>query len=461
VAVPSPSYTPESVNSGPWAQSATPASTVLPPPVAPPAPPTWGDGAGHGRSGGPAPDLPSFWGGGGPPGQRGAGDPPTDDGGPPRLELGPGGGRNRLTVFLRPLLVFPHVFVLGLLGYGALVLSVVGWVVALVTGRLPAGIHRFLRRYVGYGARIYGYVGFLTDQYPPFDLPPDKGDDYPVRAILAPRGRLNRALVLFRAILVLPASILGEFLALGAGLLGIPMWLVVLLTGRSPRPIRQAIAGVVQFYVRLSAYGLLLTDAYPGGLFADVDDGAVSLAVPAASDHRYDIIPSRGGNRTGVSLGARALIVAFILAGFAYLVAAVAIPVALGTAARAREQLAVTVAEDYHALNSQASQFDSAAVACRAAPNRARCVQDAAQIFSGDLSGFAAALGQLNASGTAQAGLVAMASTADAMAADLTHLVHGGGQPAQAAFQDSASVLDQQYQQLLGVLGVPLSSGLA
>ena len=48
-------------------------------------------------------------------------------------------------------------------------------------------------------------------------------------------------------------------------------WLIVLIAGRMPRPLHEALAAAVRYQVRVSGYFLMLTAQYPGGLFGDPD----------------------------------------------------------------------------------------------------------------------------------------------------------------------------------------------
>lgn len=81
-------------------------------------------------------------------------------------------GRNRLTTFwlLRAILAIPHLMVLSVLSYAAGFVALIAWVVALVTGSVPAGLHNFLAGYLRWYARAYGYAFNLVDAYPPFSL---------------------------------------------------------------------------------------------------------------------------------------------------------------------------------------------------------------------------------------------------------------------------------------------------
>lgn len=79
-------------------------------------------------------------------------------------------GRNRLTVFFRPLMLIPHVIVLYIVGIAASVVLLISWVVALFTGSVPAGLHGFLAGVQRWGFRVFAYGFLLTDEYPPFSL---------------------------------------------------------------------------------------------------------------------------------------------------------------------------------------------------------------------------------------------------------------------------------------------------
>ena len=57
-------------------------------------------------------------------------------------------------------------------------------------------------------------------------------------------------------------------------------WLIVLIAGRMPRPLHEAIAAAVRYHVRVTGYFLMLTGRYPGGLFGDPATSAF-VAAPA------------------------------------------------------------------------------------------------------------------------------------------------------------------------------------
>jgi hypothetical protein len=146
------------------------------------------------------------------------------------------------------------------------VVLVICWFAALFLGRLPDGLAGFLAGYLRWSTRVYAYLFLLTDKYPPFEL---ADADYPVRLLVRP-GRLNRLAVLFRLILVIPAWIIGALLVYGMWTITMFVtWLIVLIAGRMPQPLHEAIAAGMRFQTRLTAYVFLLTGSYPWGLFGD------------------------------------------------------------------------------------------------------------------------------------------------------------------------------------------------
>jgi hypothetical protein len=151
-----------------------------------------------------------------------------------------------------------------------------GWFAALLTGRLPRFAGQYLTGFVRWQTRVLAYLLMLTDAYPPFSL---ADAEYPVR-LYTKAARLNRAAILFRIILLVPAAIVSQ-LAIG-GLLAwsFVIWLVALITGTVPESLSQAIAATIRFSARASGYALLLTPSYPAGLFGDRPAATAGTADP-------------------------------------------------------------------------------------------------------------------------------------------------------------------------------------
>ena len=183
--------------------------------------------------------------------------------------------QHRLTVLVRIILAIPHLVVLWALGIAAEVVVVICWFAALFMGRLPAGPASYLTSYLRWLVRVQAYLFLLTDQYPPFEL----GEaDYPVQILLRP-GPLNRLAVFFRLILAIPAYVVTLLLVFGMEtIVMFVTWLIVLIAGQMPRPLHEAIAAGLRYYIRFTGYLFLVTGAYPWGLFGDQPGGLAGLA---------------------------------------------------------------------------------------------------------------------------------------------------------------------------------------
>jgi len=73
-------------------------------------------------------------------------------------------------VFLKWLLLLPHLIVLSFVQIAAFLVAWVGYWVILFTGRLPEGMHGFITGAQRWNTRITGWLFSLTDGYPPFTL---------------------------------------------------------------------------------------------------------------------------------------------------------------------------------------------------------------------------------------------------------------------------------------------------
>lgn len=181
-----------------------------------------------------------------------------------RLDAGPEVANWRPLVHW--LLAIPHLLIASALQQVGNVLAVISWFVILFTGSLPAGLASFQCMVIRYAYRTYAYALWLREDYPPFEFPmsaADPGTD-PVRvdlaAALADRNRLTVGL---RIIWIIPAALFAAVLSFAAAAVAIVGFFAVLFTGRWPDGPRGFLVGCARYFVRLSAYAALLTDAYP------------------------------------------------------------------------------------------------------------------------------------------------------------------------------------------------------
>ncbi|MER5951254.1 DUF4389 domain-containing protein [Streptomyces sp. NPDC001904] len=231
--------------------------------------------------------------------------PPTPGAEPlPELDVPPPGRQHRLTVFLRLLLLLPHVIVLAVLSVVTFFVVVAAWCATLVLGRVPDPLWRWLAGYVGYETRFDASAMLLTDRYPPFQVLGEPAG-YPVRVLLRATP-LNRLAVFFRLILVIPAAIVTSLSVAGWWALAVVTWLIVLILGRMPQPLFEATAAVLRYRMRVSAYLLLLTSAYPKRLFGDQSSADAAIGVVRGPSATRPLMMSTSG---------QVLVVVFLLLG--------------------------------------------------------------------------------------------------------------------------------------------------
>ncbi|WP_228943138.1 DUF4389 domain-containing protein [Nocardioides sp. Leaf374] len=176
------------------------------------------------------------------------------------------------------LLVLPHVLVLSVLWVGFVVLSLVALVAIVVTGRYPRAIFDVNVGVLRWSWRVAFYTsgGFATDRYPPFTL--QDRPDYPAHLAVDYPEHLSRGLALVKWwLLALPHYLVLGFLVGGTvavsgdagwggglvSLLAVVGAVVLLVTGRYPRPVFDLVVGLDRWVLRVAAYAALMTDEYP------------------------------------------------------------------------------------------------------------------------------------------------------------------------------------------------------
>jgi hypothetical protein len=176
------------------------------------------------------------------------------------------------------LLVIPHVFVLAFLWLAVFVLTIIAGFAILFTGRYPRSIFDFNVGVMRWTWRVSFYAtnAFGTDRYPPWTLAPDP--TYPADFTVAYPEHLSRGLVLVKWwLLALPHYLIVAFFAGGwgaggsakfggaglIGLLAVVAAVILLFTGRYPRPLFDFLMGLNRWCYRVLAYAALMTDVYP------------------------------------------------------------------------------------------------------------------------------------------------------------------------------------------------------
>jgi hypothetical protein len=382
--------------------------------------------------------------------------------------------QSRLTVAFRIFLAIPQLIVLWLLGVAAGVITIIGWFGALFTGRLPVFAADFLTGYLRWLSRVYAYNYLLTDLYPPFTL---DDADYPVRLAVT-SGRLNRLAVLFRFFLLIPCWIVQAVVSYGAlTIFMFVTWLIVLVTGQMPDAIHQGLAAVLRYQVRTLGFAMMLTSAYPAGLFGDPQAQPAygdPQAQPAYGDPQaqpaYGVRPGYAGYgapapgpadglswRLVLSAAARKLVILFIVLGVVLGAVNGAVQAALAGNSVSALSAAKQVVADIGPSRDVLDNYSASVQACN---NKLSCVEGVDRKVAARLNTFAAQLRGIAMPSQATAANAALAAAVSDTAAKFAKLSTAPSateyiSEAQAAgLQQSVDKINQAYDNL----GTALSS---
>ena len=194
------------------------------------------------------------------------------------------GGRSRVTVFFRIILLIPHLIWFALWSIAAVVVLPIHWVGALVLGRPMGWAHSFYSSLVRYALHLYSYWYLAADRYPPFLGEPG----YVVDADIPAAGSQRRWTIALRLILALPPFLLAAALTSGIGggttadttgsgsaessvslnvglgvVIAFLSWFASLALGRTPQGLRDAQVYCLGYAAQVYAYLFLLTERFP------------------------------------------------------------------------------------------------------------------------------------------------------------------------------------------------------
>ena len=167
--------------------------------------------------------------------------------------------RSRLTVFFRLLLAIPHFIWVTLWSFAVALAALVAWVIGLVTGRVPDGLHSFIAAYTRYYTHLDAYLWIAADPYPGFTGEPG----YPVDVEITPATPQSRLTIFFRLLLAIPAAIVMSVLQNVAWIVAILAWFYALVTGRMSKGMRDLQVYCLRYQAQTLGYLMLLTQRYP------------------------------------------------------------------------------------------------------------------------------------------------------------------------------------------------------
>ncbi len=165
---------------------------------------------------------------------------------------------SRWLVFVKWLLIIPHLIVLYFLGIAGSVVTFLAWFAILFTGNYPRGLWDFSLMFQRWSANVVAYLLLLRDEYPPFAAEP-----YPVQLDVEYPQQLSRLLIFVKWLLVIPHLFVLAILYWIVSVVVFVSFFVIIFTARYPRGLFDFVVGVVRWSTRVTLYTSLMTDPYP------------------------------------------------------------------------------------------------------------------------------------------------------------------------------------------------------
>jgi hypothetical protein len=167
---------------------------------------------------------------------------------------------SRLLIFVKWLLVIPHILIVYALLMAVSIVQLIAFFAVLFTKQYPKDLFDFVVNVYRWEANVIAYFGDMRDEYPPFSW--DRGV-YPVTFEIEYPGEMNRWLPLIKWLLAIPHYIVLLFLIAAALVVWIIAWFAIIITGQFPRGMFDFNVGVLRWYSRYTAYVYFMRDEYP------------------------------------------------------------------------------------------------------------------------------------------------------------------------------------------------------
>lgn len=161
-------------------------------------------------------------------------------------------------------IAIPHLFLMYFLAIGLMFVRVIAFWAILFTGKWPKGMFDYQVKFQRYQLRVNARLLNLADGYPAFglggtDTNTDFNMAYPEEVS---RGRLI-VRTLFGAFMVIPHIFVLYFRAIGAMVVNMIAFWVILFTGKYPKGMFDFVVGTIRWGTRVGNYLSYYTDDYP------------------------------------------------------------------------------------------------------------------------------------------------------------------------------------------------------
>ena len=168
---------------------------------------------------------------------------------------------NKLTAFIRVVLIIPIIIIFSLISSYAEALSLAVALMILFREKYPKWWFDWNLALTKFWLRIAAYGLLMRDEYPSTDDDQSIQVDIPYPDV---KKDLNRWMPLFKWILVIPHLIVLLLIFIAVVVCSVFAWFAILFTGQYPKRIFDFVEGFLRWSLRVNAYVFLLTtDEYP------------------------------------------------------------------------------------------------------------------------------------------------------------------------------------------------------
>ncbi len=170
-----------------------------------------------------------------------------------------------LILFLKAVLLIPHLFLLLLYWFVVQIVVWIGYWFILIQGGKPFWVENLELIFLEWASRVFAWFTSTTDVYPTFGT----DENHPAQVIVEeapePQNRWLAAagIVGIRALLALPHLFVLLWLTIGTLFAAWFGYLMILVNGRLPLPLHWYFVGFHRWWARVWSYIAALRDEYP------------------------------------------------------------------------------------------------------------------------------------------------------------------------------------------------------
>jgi len=168
-------------------------------------------------------------------------------------------------IFVKVILLLPHILLLFLFGLMIQILAWIGYWGIVFTGRMPDVIRRLEVVCLTWTTRVVAWFAGVTDVYPTFGTDQERAVSVTVAPAPDPQSRTLAVLgiLLIRTVGAIPHLVILFLMSFGVVLVAWVGYFVVAFTGRLPLGLHEFVLNYLRWWARVWGWLVALTDEYP------------------------------------------------------------------------------------------------------------------------------------------------------------------------------------------------------